>query len=153
MIVYVDEAGMDNRDNYAYGWNERGQRFHALKSGRRQGRVNMIAALCQRDLLAPFTVEGACNRAVFETWLEACLLPVLEPGQVVVMDNATFHKGGRIEQLIEEAGCQLLYLPPYSPDLNQIERCWSWLKSRIRKQLNQFDCLRDAMEHVLRLAS
>ncbi len=153
MIVYVDEAGMDNRDNYAYGWNERGQRFHALKSGRRQGRVNMIAALCQRHLLAPFTVEGACNRAVFETWLEACLLPVLEPGQVVVMDNATFHKGGRIEQLIEEAGCQLLYLPPYSPDLNQIERCWSWLKSRIRKQLNQFDCLRDAMEHVLRLAS
>jgi len=104
----------------------------------------MIAALCQRHLLAPFTVEGACNRAVFETWLLTCLLPVLEPGQVVVMDNATFHlrqdlqlfeklevlsqafgKGGRIEQLIEEAGCQLLYLPPYSPDLNQIERCGS----------------------------
>jgi len=54
----------------------------------------MIAALCQRHLLAPFTVEGACNRAVFETWLLTCLLPVLEPGQVVVMDNATFHKGG-----------------------------------------------------------
>jgi len=60
------------------------------------------------------------------------------------MDNATFHKGGRISQLIEDAGCQLLYLPPYSPDLNKIEQCWSWLKSRIRKQLDQFDCLRDA---------
>ena len=57
-------------------------------------RVNMIAA-CQHHLLAPFTVEGACNRAVFETWLETCLLPVLQPGQVVVMDNATFHKGRR----------------------------------------------------------
>ncbi len=59
---------------------------------------------------------------VFETWLESCLLPLLEAGQVVVMDNATFHKGGRIEQLIQDAGCQLLYLPPYSPDLNKIEQ-------------------------------
>jgi hypothetical protein len=53
MIVYVDEAGMDNREDYGYGWNEQGQRFHALKSGRRQGRVNMIAALCHRKLMAP----------------------------------------------------------------------------------------------------
>jgi len=128
---------MDNRDEYGYGWNQQGQRFHALKSGRREGRVNMIAALCEQNLIAPFTVEGACNRTVFETWLETCLLATLVTGQVVVMDNATFHKGGRIEQLIEDAGCQLLYLPPYSPDLNKIEQCWSWLKSRIRKQLSR----------------
>jgi len=101
------------------------------------------------ELLAPFTVEGSCNRTVFETWLETCLIPTLKPGQIVIADNATFHKGGRIFQLIEAAGCQLKYLPPYSPDLNKIERCWSWLKSRIRKQLIQFDCLRDAMEAVL----
>jgi transposase len=68
------------------------------------------------------TVEGACNRTVFEIWLETCLLPKLEPGQVVVMDNATFHKGGRIQELIQSAGCGLLYLPPYSPDLNKIEK-------------------------------
>ncbi|PHM06687.1 IS630 family transposase [Nostoc sp. 'Peltigera malacea cyanobiont' DB3992] len=153
VIVYVDEAGMDNREDYAYGWNERGQRFHALKSGRRQGRVNMIAALCKGQLMAPFTVVGSCNRTVFEIWLETCLIPLLKPGQVVVMDNATFHKGGRIEQLIQEADCELLYLPAYSPDFNRIERCWSWLKSRIRKQLDQFEYLRDAMEHVLGLAS
>jgi transposase len=152
-IVYVDEAGMDNREDYSYGWNERGQRFHALKSGRRHGRVNMIAGLCKGQLVAPFTVEGSCNRNVFEIWLETCLIPLLQPGQVVVMDNATFHKGGRIEQLIQDAGCELLYLPAYSPDLNKIERCWSWLKSRIRKQLDQFECLRDAMEYVLHLAS
>jgi transposase len=78
---------------------------------------------------------------------------MLEPGQVVILDNATFHKGGHIEQLIQQAGCTLLYLPPYSPDLNKIEQCWSWLKSRIRKQLSQFDCLRDAIEQTLRLAS
>ena len=151
--MYVDEAGMDNRDEYGYGWNERGERFHALKTGRRAGRINMIAAWCAPNLLAPFTVDGACNRLVFETWVETCLVPVLQPGQVVILDNATFHKGGRIQQLIEQAGCQLLYLPPYSPDLNKIENCWSWLKSRIRKQLNQFDCLRDAMEYILSSAS
>ena len=151
--MYLDESGMDSRDAYDYGWNEKGQRFHALKSGRREGRVNMIAALCNQNLIAPFTVEGACNRTVFETWLKTCLLPTLEPGQVVIMDNATFHKGGRIQELIQNAGCELLYLPPYSPDLNLIEKCWSWLKSRIRKKLEQFDCLRDAIEDVLCLAS
>lgn len=144
---------MDNRDEYSYGWNEKGQRFHALKSGKRQGRINMIAALSNQKIIAPFTIEGACNRSIFETWLEKCLLPLLKPGQVIIMDNATFHKGGRIQELIQESGCHLLYLPPYSPDLNKIEKCWSWLKSRIRKQINKFDCLRDAIESVLRCAS
>ena len=160
-VVYADESGMDNRDEYAYGWNKSGQRFHALKSGRRQGRVNMIAAYCNHQLIAPFTVEGACNRTVFETWIETCLVKCLKPGQWLVIDNATFHKGGGIEawrvtrpaELIKQAGCQVLYLPPYSPDLNQIEQCWSWLKSRIRKCRNQFDSLRDAIEHILKLAS
>ncbi len=144
---------MDSRDEYDYGWNLKGQRFHALKSGQRQGRINMIAALSQQNLMATFTIDGSCNLIVFETWLETCLLPILKAGQVVVMDNATFDQGGHIQQLIEEAGCQVLYLPPSTPDLNPIEKCWSWLKSRIRHQLDQFNCLRDAIESVLRSLS
>lgn len=70
-----------------------------------------------------------------------------------MLDNATFHKGGRIEELILSVGCEVWYLPPYSPDLNKIEKCWSWLKSRIRKKLNEFETLREAIEHVLDLAS
>ena len=81
----------------------------------------MIAAWCQQQLLAPFTIEGACNRAVFEAWLEIGLIPVLKPGQKLVIDNATFHKGGRIEELVKAAGCEIWYLPPSSPDLNK--RC------------------------------
>ena len=141
---------MDNREDYGYGWNEKGERFLALKSGKRQGRINMIAAYGNGELFAPFTIEGSCNRTVFETWIKTCLIPRLKPGQIVIADNATFHKGGQIQKLIETAGCQLKYLPSYSPDLNKIECCWSWLKSRIRKQIIQFDCLRDAMESVLR---
>jgi transposase len=90
---------------------------------------------------------------VFETWLQTCLIPRLKPGKIAVADNATFHKGGDIIQLIEAAGCQLKYLPSYSPELNKIDRCWSWLKSRIPKQIIQFDCLRDAIEAVLRTAA
>ncbi len=144
---------MDERDDYGYGYSKEGERFHDLKSGRRNGRVNMIAALCGKELFAPFTVEGSCNRDVFETWLEKCLIPRLKPGQKLVLDNATFHKGGRIEELVKSVGCEVWYLPQYSPDLNKIEKCWSWLKSRIRKKLDEFETLREAMEHVLDLAS
>jgi hypothetical protein len=132
-IVYVDEAGMDSREDYSYGWNEKGKRFHALKSGRRQGRVNMIAALCLGQLMAPFTVVGACNRTVFEIWLETCLIPMLKPGQVVVMDNATFHKGGRT--LATDSASRLsvtVHEQLIHRTSNLIERCWSWITSRIR---------------------
>lgn len=98
---------MDERDDYSYSWCERNKRFEALKLARRTGRVNRIAAYCQHHLMAPFTVEGACNCVVFEVWLETCLIPP-QPGQVVILDNATFHRGGRIAELIEAAGCRLL---------------------------------------------
>lgn len=151
-LVFVDEAGMDSRDDYGYGWNEIGERFYDLKSGKRQGRTNMVAGVCNKELLAPFTVEGSFNRVTMEIWLEKCLVPNLRPGQIVIMDNASFHKGGRIEEIIKGAGCELRYLPPYSPDLNPIEKCWSWLKSRIRKRLKEGGCLREIMEAVLKEA-
>ena len=82
---------MDERDDYGYGWSPVGERFYALKSGRRQGRVNMIAGYRDGQLIAPFTVEGSCTRIVFEIWLETCLIPLLKPGEWVILDNATFH--------------------------------------------------------------
>lgn len=151
--MYVDESGMDARDDYGYGWSSAGARVYGLKSGRRQGRVNMIAGYRAGQLIAPFTVEGACNRTVFEIWLETCLVPLLQPGEWVIVDNATFHHGGRIAQLIAATGAQVVYLPPYSPDLNRIEKCWAWLKSRIRKQLRETTPLREAMEAVLKQAA
>jgi hypothetical protein len=103
---------MDNREQYDYGYSPQGERLFALKSGRRSGRVNMIAALCHRQLRAPFTVEGACKRSIFEVWIETCLIPLLRPGQKLVIDNATPHKGGGIEVLVKAAGCEVWYLPP-----------------------------------------
>ncbi|HEY9817934.1 MAG TPA: transposase, partial [Candidatus Obscuribacterales bacterium] len=80
-VTYVDESGMDERDTYGYGYSPIGERFYAMKSGRRQGRVNRIAGYRDGDLIAPFTVEGSCNRVVFEVWLESCLIPQLHPGE------------------------------------------------------------------------
>ena len=81
---------------------------------------------------ASLVVEGSTNGTVFETYLEDVLLPTLKRGQVVVMDNLSAHKGERVRELIEAKGCELIYLPPYSPDFNPIEQAFSKLKSYLR---------------------
>jgi transposase len=86
----------------------------------------------EKGMGASLVVEGSTNGAVFETYLEDVLLPTLERGQVVVMDNLSAHKGERVRELIEGKGCQLIYLPPYSADFNPIEQAFSKLKSYLR---------------------
>lgn len=110
--------------------------FFALKEGKRSASVSIIAALNQEKLIAPLTFEGSCNRMVFEKWLEEQLLSVLSPGQTIILDNATFHKSEKIRELIEKAKCELKYLPPYSPDLNDIEHQWFPIKNRVRKMVH-----------------
>ena len=78
-------------------------------------------------------VEGSTTREVFEAYLEDVLAPTLVPGQVVVMDNLSAHKGGRVKEIIEGRGCELLYLPPYSPDFNPIEQAFSKVKGLLRR--------------------
>ena len=72
--------------------------------------------------------QGICNSLLFEAWVEKFLIKALVPEQVVILDNATFHKSIKTKQLIESVGCQLLLLPPYSPDFNPIEKFWAWFK-------------------------
>ncbi|MEP0857419.1 IS630 family transposase [Trichocoleus sp. DQ-U1] len=151
--VYVDESGIDNREDYGYGWNEKGQRFHDLKSKKRSLRVSMISGLCQGKLIAPLTWEGSCNRAVFEQWLSDKLVPELKAGQMVILDNASFHKSEKIRKLIESVGCELEYLPPYSPDLNDIEHYWFPIKNRVRKSLGTIEDFRERVDTAVRLRS
>ena len=92
----------------------------------------MIGALDVRGVRAMMTVEGATDGDVFETFLERVLLRKLRPGDIVVLDNVGAHKPETVRQLIESAGARLLFLPPYSPDLNPIELCWSKLKAALR---------------------
>ena len=115
--------------------------------------MSLISALCQGKLIAPFTFEGACNRSVFEQWLSEKLVPELKPGQAVILDNATFHKSEKIRELIESAGCELEYLPPYSPDLNEIEHYWFPIKNRVRKSQGSIEDFRERVDTAVRLTS
>ena len=88
----MDESGIDDTEDYPYGYSPRGQRFHSLRRGSRTTRVSMIAALNKKELQAPMTFEGYCNTKVVEAWVEHELVPILKPGQTVILDNARFHK-------------------------------------------------------------
>jgi transposase len=88
----------------------------------------------------------------FETGLETYLISELQPGNWIVIDNASFHHGGRIEAMIEAVGCKVIYLPPYSPDLDRIEKGWGWIKSRVPKLLRDSYGLRKAIDTVLEQA-
>jgi transposase len=141
-----DEAGIDNRSDHPYGYSPKGERVYALKDGRRTERVSWIAALKGDKVFAPMTFDGTYNRMLMELWLEDSLLPPLEIGDVIVMDNASFHKGQAIEDLVLEAGREILYLPSYSPDLNDIEHWWFPLKNKMRKTRDKFDTFRDCVD-------
>jgi len=92
-----------------------------------QGRV-----LIGKKVVSPLCYTGTCDSVLFNFWLENFLLPALEPGHVIVMDNAAFHKSEQTKALIEHAGCSLIFLPPYSPDLNPIKKFWANLKGKLK---------------------
>lgn len=145
-VIYVDEAGFDNREDYPYGYSPRGERCYGMKSGKRTERVSWISALKEKTIFAPLTFQGSCNRNLFEAWLEFCLIPQLEEGDIIVIDNASFHKGESIKEIVEGAGCEIWYLPAYSPDLNKIENWWAVLKIWMKQRINEFETLRDCVE-------
>ena len=95
--------------------------------------VTLVASMSTEGMGRCLAVEGATTRGVFETYLERVLAPSLRLGRVVVMDNLSAHKGGRVREIVEGMGCELLYLPPYSPDLNPIEGAFAKIKGILRK--------------------
>jgi transposase len=95
--------------------------------------TTFVAGLRSRCIAAPFVLDGPINRIAFETYVDKVLVPELEPGDIVIMDNLSSHKGPRVREMIEAAGATLLFLPPYSPDFNPIENAFSKLKAHLRK--------------------
>lgn len=133
-LVYLDESGIELQYQRPYARALRGEKVEVPVSGSAShARISLIAALNNGVLKAPMRFTGHTDTEVFNAWVGQCLVPELEPGQTVLLDNASFHKSTKTRELIESAGCTLLFLPPYSPDLNPIEHCWHTLKSRLRK--------------------
>lgn len=137
-LVFLDECGFGLNLHRLYGWTIGGGRcFEAVPFERGQNRsvlgaFSLPTPHCPNGMRVLWQKLGPWTRTTFEAFLQDGLLPVLERGSVLVLDNASIHRGGAIRELVEQAGCSLLYLPPYSPDLNPIELAWSWIKNRVR---------------------
>jgi transposase len=117
----------------AYGWSACGERLIESVPFQRGTNFSVLGALDLEGMVATLKKEGSIKRDDLETFLAEDLLPKLLPGAVLVLDNARSHHGGKIAEIVEAAGCSLLYLPPYSPDFNPIELAWSWVKRLVRK--------------------
>jgi transposase len=128
-LVFVDEMGTNTSLSPVYAWAKKGQRALCSVPRLFQGKnTTVLSSMSVRGMGPSLTVEGATTSAVFEAYVEQVLAPTLRKGQVVVMDNLSAHKGERIRELIEERGCELIYLPSYSPDFNPIEEAFSKIK-------------------------
>jgi len=131
-IVCLDESGARTDMTRTRGRAPKGVRVVEKVPAGHWTTTTMLAAVRTSGPLAGATVSGATDTDVFLTWIEHALVPALRPGETVVLDNLPPHKSPRVAELIESAGCRLLYLPPYSPDFNPIENMWSKVKTHLR---------------------
>ena len=140
-LIFLDESGFAHDMPRTHGYALKGQRCYGKKDWGAKGRTNVIGALFAGTLLTVSLFQTTINTDVFTGWVQQDLIPKLPSKSVIVMDNATFHKGEEMKQALERAGHTLLYLPPYSPDLNPIEKKWAQAKTLRRKTGNSIENL------------
>jgi len=132
-LVFIDETSASTRMARLRGRSERGKRLIAKVPHGHWKTTTFVAALRSDGLTAPVVVDGAMNGEIFLSYVRTQLIPALQPGDVVVMDNLAAHKVAGVREAIESAGATVVYLPPYSPDFNPIELLFSKLKSLLRR--------------------
>ena len=134
-IVSIDESGFAHDMPRTHGYAPKGKRCYGKHDWGAKGRTNVIGALLGGAFLTVSLFSSSINTVIFTSWVEQDLLPKLPPNSVLILDNATFHKGLSMQKSLKNAGHTLLYLPPYSPDLNPIEKKWAQAKS-IRRRVD-----------------
>lgn len=132
-LVFVDEMGTNISLAPVYAWAPKGQRAYCSLPRNRGVNTTLLSSMSSEGIGPSLAVVGSTTAAVFEAYVEQVLAPTLKPAQVVVMDNLTAHKGGKVREVIEQRGAELVYLPPYSPDFNPIEEAFSKIKGLLRK--------------------
>ena len=138
-LIYVDETGIDQYLHREYAYSPRGEKVFDKISGKKYKRTNILAGICRKAWVAPLQYDGTTDSALFEYWFEHCLLREVKPGSTIVLDNATFHRKSVLPELAKKKNCHVLFLPPYSPDLNPIEKRWARLKKYLRNLLPLYD--------------
>jgi transposase len=132
-LVVIDETGTTIAMTRRYARSPRGQRANARVPRNHGKSTSLVAAFTVDGIGEAMSIEGAIDGVVFQTFLDKYLCPSLRPGQIVVMDNLSVHKSAKVREMIEARGCQLLFLPPYSPDFSPIELAFSKIKQFLRK--------------------
>jgi transposase len=132
-LVFIDETWASTAMTRRHGRCVRGERLRIGVPHGHWKTTTFVGALTLRGFVAPFVLDRPINRDAFEAYVERVLVPALREGDIVIMDNLSSHKGQRVRDLIEAAGAELRYLPPYSPDFNPIENAFSKLKALLRK--------------------
>ena len=132
-LVFIDETWASTNMARRYGRAPRGERLRVGVPHGHWKTTTVVAGLRLEGLVAPFVLDGPMNRAAFEAYVEHVLVPELRPGEMVLMDTLSSHKGPKVRALIEAAGAGLVYLPSYSPDFNPIENAFAKLKALLRK--------------------
>lgn len=149
-LVFIDETGTATDMAPLRGWCRRGARLIGKVPHGHWKTTTFVAGLRCDGIAAPFVVDCPMNGTIFRTYVERCLVPELKRGDIVVMDNLAAHKVAGIRDAIQAAGASLLYLPPYSPDLNPIEQLFSKLKALLRKAAaRSIDALWSAIGQLL----
>ncbi len=132
-LVFVDEMGTNTSLSPLRAWSRCGQRARCTVPRNRGKNTTLLSSMSVEGIGPSLAITGAVDAQVFEAYLQRVLLPELYPGRIVVMDNFSAHKTQKVRKLVERAGCELLYLPPYSPDMNPIEEAFSKIKGLLRK--------------------
>ena len=132
-LVFVDECGTHASMAPIYGYAPRGERLRHSLPRRRGKNTTLLSSMTLGGMGPSLAVEGATTAVVFGAYVEKVLAPSLRPGQVMVMDNLGAHRPEKVRELIEERGCELVYLPSYSPDLNPIEEAFAKIKHLLRE--------------------
>ncbi len=150
-FIFIDESGIDLNIQKEYGYELKGKRLFDEKYGNKanEKRITIISGSLNNKFIAPFRFEGYTNTESFNIWIKENLLPELKPNQVIVMDNASFHKSQKTRELIESKGCNLLYLPPYSPDFNPIEKMWGSMKKFYRNHKYKYNDVYELIDDLL----
>ena len=132
--MFVDEMGLHTSLAPLYGHSPKGERVRLEVPRNRGKNTTLLASMTLLGGMGePMAVEGPTDREVFEAYVERVLAPTLESGRIVIVDNLPAHKPARVRELIESRGCELIYLPAYSPDLNPIEEAFAKIKNLLRK--------------------
>lgn len=131
--MFVDEMGTNTSLSSMYAYSAKGRRAYARVPRNRGANTTLLASMSFEGMGPCLAVECPITATVFEAYVEKVLAPSLRHGQIVVLDNLGAHKGAKVREAIEERGCQVLYLPPYSPDFNPIEEAFSKIKGALRK--------------------